>query len=114
MGHSLTDKMKQSKVIPHVKKGCPSMASYYRPIYLRFIFSKITEKVIYTCMYTVMEMHETLYSLQFGFCGTYSINHALVSLTEATNLRNNRKYSCGIFIDLQKAFVNHTVPVLKV
>ena len=42
----------------------------------------------------------------------HSINHALVSLTEAIkNSLDNRKFGCGIFIDLQKAFdtVNHNI-----
>ena len=41
---------------------------------------------------------------------------ALVSLTEAiTNSLDNRKFGCGIFIDLQKAFdtVNHHILLMK-
>ena len=59
------------------------MASNYRPISLLSVFSKVTEKVMYKRLYTFLEKHEILYTVQFGFRGSHSINHALVSLTEA-------------------------------
>ena len=110
------DKMKFAKVIPLFKKGCPLTASNYRPISLLSVFSKITEKVMYERLYKFLEKHEILYSLQFGFRASHSINHALVSLTEAIkNSLDNRKFGCGIFIDLQKAFdtVNHHILLMK-
>ena len=110
------DKMKVAKVIPLFKKGCPLTASNYRPISLLSVFSKVTEKIMYKRLYSFLENHEVLYNLQFGFRGSYSINHALVSLTEAIkNSLDNRKYGCGIFIDLQKAFdtVNHDILLKK-
>ena len=110
------DKMKLAKVIPLFKKGCPLTASNYRPISLLSVFSKITEKVMYERLYKFLEKHEILYTLQFGFRASHSINHALVSLTEAIkNSLDNRKFGCGIFIDLQKAFdtVNHDILLMK-
>ena len=109
-------KMKLAKVIPLFKKGCPLTASNYRPISLLSVFSKITEKVMYERLYKFLEKHEILYTLQFGFRASHSINHALVSLTEAIkNSLDNRKFGCGIFIDLQKAFdtVNHNILLMK-
>ena len=110
------DKMKLAKVIPLFKKGCPLAASNYRPISLLSIFSKIIEKVMYKRLYKFLEKHEILYTLQFGFGASHSIDHALVSLTEAIkNSLDNRKFGCGIFIDLQKAFdtVNHNILLTK-
>ena len=55
-------------------------------------------------------------SLQFGFQENHSIDHALVSLTEAIrNTLDNKRFGCGIFIDLQKAFdtVNHEILLSK-
>ena len=77
------DKMKFAKVIPLFKKGCPLVVSNYRPISLLSVFSKITEKVMYEHLYKYLEKQEILYTLQFGFRASHSINHALVSLTEA-------------------------------
>ena len=109
-------KLKLAKVIPLFKKGCPLTASNYRPISLLSIFSKIIEKVIYKLLYKFLEKHEILYDLQFGFRASHSIDHALVSLTEAIkNSLDNRKFGSGIFIDLQKAFdtVNHDILLTK-
>ena len=95
------EKMKLAKVIPLFKKGCPLTASNYRPISLLSVFSKITEKVIYKRLYKFLQIHEILYTLQFGFRESHSIDHALVSLTEAIkNSLDNGKFGCGIFIDL--------------
>ena len=60
--------------------------------------------------------HSILYSFQFGFRESHSINHALVSMTETIkNSLDNRKFGCGIFLDLQKAFdtVNHSILLMK-
>ena len=90
------DKMKFAKVIPLFKKGCPLAASNYRPISLLSVSSKITEEVMYERLYKFLEKHEILYSLQCGFRASHSINHALVSLTEAIkNSLDNRKFGCG-------------------
>ena len=71
---------------------------------------------MYEHLYKFLEKHEISYTLQFGFRASHSINHALVSLTEAIkNSLDNRKFGCGIFIDLQKAFdtVNHNILLMK-
>ena len=110
------DKMKLAKVIPFFKKGCVLTASNYRPISLLSVFSKITEKAMHERLYKFLEKHETSYSLQFGFRANHSITYALVSLTEAIkNSLDNKKFGCGIFIDLQKAFdtVNHEILLTK-
>ena len=71
---------------------------------------------MYERLYNFLVKHEILHELQFGFRANHSINHALVSLTEAIkNSLDNRKFGCGIFIDLQKAFdtVNHNILLMK-
>ena len=108
--------MKLAKVIPLFKKGCPLTASNYRPISLLSIFSKIIEKVMYKRLYNFLVKYQILYNLQFGFRANHSIDHALISRTEAIkNSLDNRKIGCGIFVDLQKAFdtVNHNILLMK-
>ena len=103
-------------MLGRLKKGCPLTASNYRPISLLSVFSKIIEKVMYERLYKFLDKHEILYSLQCGFHAIHSINHALVSLTVAIKRSlDNRKFGCGIFIDLQKAFdtVHHTILLMK-
>ena len=110
------DKMKFATVIPVFKKGRPLTASNYPSISLLSVFSKITEKVMYERLYKFLEKHQILHSLKLGFRASHSINHALVSLTEAIkNSLDNRKFGCGIFIDLQKPFdtVNHHILLMK-
>ena len=71
---------------------------------------------MYERLYKSLEKHEILSTLQFGFRASHSINHTLVSLTEAIkNSLDNRKFGCGIFIGLQKAFdtVNHDILLMK-
>ena len=110
------DKLKIAKVISIFKKGNPELPSNHRPISLLPIFSKLFEKVMYKRLYRFLEIHEVLYSLQFGFQENHSIDHALVSLTEAVRTTlDNKRLGCGIFIDLQKAFetVNHRILLSK-
>ena len=90
--------------------------SNYRPISLLSVFSKISEKLMYKRLYTFLEVHKILYNLQFGFRASHSINHALISLTESIKTTlDNKRFGCGIFIDLQKAFdtVNHQILLNK-
>ena len=110
------DKLKIARVISLFKKGNPELPSNYRPISLLPILSKIFEKLMYRRLYRFLEIHKVLYSLQFGFQENHSIDYALVSLTEAVrNTLDNKRFGCGIFIDLQKAFdtVNHAILLSK-
>ncbi len=110
------EKLQHAKVIPLFKKGCPMTVSNYRPISLLSVFSKISEKLMYKRLYNFLEIHKILYNLQFGFRASHSVNHALISLTESIkNTLDNKRFGCGIFLDLQKAFdtVNHQILLKK-
>ena len=89
------DKMKLAKVIPLFKKGCVVTTSNDRPISLLSVFSKITEKIMYKRLYNFLELHNVLYSMQFGFRASHSINHALISMTEKIKESlDNRRFGC--------------------
>ena len=62
--------------------------------------------------YDFLDKYKCIYNLQFGFIKKYSVNHALIKITESIrSALDDGKTVCGIFIDLQKAFdtVNHSV-----
>ena len=62
--------------------------------------------------FAFLEKINILYDLQFGFRAKHSTTHALISITEKIrSALDAGKVTCGIFIDLQKAFdtVNHEI-----
>ena len=110
------DLFKISKVIPIFKKGSRLLVSNYRPISLLSNLNKILEKLVHIRVYKFLEDFNCLYSLQFGFRQKHSTNHALIDITETIrSALDNKKYVCGVFVDLQKAFdtVNHEILVAK-
>ena len=114
-GQFLT-KGKEAHIIPSYKKGDKSECSNYRPISLLPNISKIIEKAIYTKLYNFLERYNCLYKKQFGFRNSHSTDHAFISITEKIRgSLDNNEYSCGVFLDFQKAFdtVNHNILLKK-
>ena len=63
-----------------------------------------------------LEKSKLIYSLQFRFRQNYSISYALIHLTETIKQSLDQGlFSCGIFVDLQKAFdtVDHGILLAK-
>ena len=88
----------------------------YRPISLLPTLGKIIEKLMNIRLFSFLETHEVIYNSQFGFQKGKSTNHSLIEITEKIrNCMENKKYGCGIFIDLKKAFdtVNHDILIQK-
>ena len=110
------DILKISKTIPIYKKGSRLSVCNYRPISLLSNLNKILEKLVHNRVYKFLEDFQCIYSLQFGFRKKHSTNHALIDITETIrHALDNKKFACGVFVDLQKAFdtVNHDILIAK-
>ena len=71
---------------------------------------------MYKRLYTFLNKNNVIYNLQFGFRQQYSTSHALINITEnITKTLDDGNISCGVFVDLQKAFdtVDHQVLLAK-
>ena len=109
-------KLKVGKVVAHHKKGTSDNPFNYRPISLLSVFSKIIGKLMHKRLYDFLEINNVIDPLQFGFRKKHSTAHALTSLTEKVKqIIDDGNYSCGVFIDLKKAFdtVNHQILLKK-
>ena len=66
--------------------------------------------------YEFLQEHNILFQNQFGFRKNNSTTFALIEITEKIKETiDNKKFGCGIFIDLRKAFdtVNHDILLKK-
>ena len=78
--------------------------------------SKIIKKAMYTRIYNFLEKYYCLYKNQFRFRNSHSTNHALISITEKIRQSlDKNEYSCGVFLDFQKALstVNYNILLKK-
>ena len=77
----------------------------YRPISLLSVFNQLLEQIVSKRLTSFFDNHNILYSKQFGFRSQHSAIQAVLSVVdEIQEGVENRKYSCGIFLDLSKAF----------
>ena len=110
------DALKISEVIPIHKGGSTEEINNYRPISLLSVFDKIIEKLMHKRLYEYLQERNILFQNQFGFRKNNSTTFAFLEITEKIKETiDNKKYGCGIFIDLRKAFdtVNHEILLKK-
>ena len=101
-----------SKIIPIFKADDETDTSNYRPILLLSNFNRIFEEIMLDRMRDFIEKHSLLYSSQYGFRQAHSTQHAILDIVETIQTNMDKKhFSCGVFIDLKKAFdnVNHNI-----
>lgn len=109
--------LKIAKVIPIFKnKGSNQDCNNYRPISLLSNVDKIFEKLVHSRLISYLNKQNILFKRQFGFRKGHSTIHTLINLTEEIRQHlENGQFSCGVFIDLQKAFdtVDHNILLRK-
>ena len=74
------------------------------------------EKLVANRLNTYLDFHNLIYPDQYDFRSGCSTTHSLISITE--NIKKTieeKKFGCGVFIDLKKAFdmVNHDILLQK-
>ena len=105
-----------AKIIQIFKADDDSDANNYRPISLLSSFNRIFEKLMYTRMNSFIDKEGVLCSSQYGFRQKHSTEHAILDIANKIQSdRDKGHFSCGVFIDLQKAFhtVNHDILLQK-
>ena len=109
-------KLKHAIVTPIYKAADETDPNNYRPISLLSVFNRIFEKLMYKRLKSFINKNDIFFTSQYGFRENCSTQHAILDiLSKIQNNIDKRLYSCGIFIDLKKAFdtVDHSILLHK-
>ena len=105
-------KFKISKITSIFKSEDETDVSNYRLTSLSSNFNRIFKNLLYYRMKNLIDKNKLIHSSQYGFCKAHSPDHAILDIVETLQNNMDKHYfSCGVFIDLKKAFdtVNHKI-----
>ena len=98
-------KLKKAKVVPVYKNDDKPEPGNYRSISLLSIFNRIFEKLKYHRLKSFRGKNYILFKSQYGFREEHSRQHAIIdSVNVIQNNMDPKFFTCGIFLDLKKAF----------
>ena len=105
-------KLKEAKVIPVYKSDDETEPGNYRPISLLSVFNRLFEKLMYHRLKSFLDINNVLFKVQYGFLEKHS---TLDTVNIIQNNMDSKLFTCGIFIDLKKAFdtVDHAILLQK-
>ena len=109
-------KLKQAIVTPIYKADDETDPKNNRPISLLSVFNRIIEKLMYKRLKSFINKNDIFFTWQYEFRENCPTQHAILDiLNKIQNNIDKRLYSCGIFIDLKKAFetVDHSILLHK-
>jgi hypothetical protein len=108
--------LKISRVTPIFKNGVETDPNNYRPISIISPFAKAFERLVYEQLNSFLVKKKIISNYQFGFRKGYSTEQAILEITENfKSAIDNGEITCGLFLDLSKAFdtVNHQILIDK-